>query len=157
MTLNLKQNSLIYQYYLFANHMNEKKIQSLLRKFAKERDWEKYHTLKNLAVSINLESSELLELFQWNDPENNQLKHNIKEKISEEVADILLYLLRFADIAKLDLDAICLKKIGINAKKYPIELAKGNSTKYTNLNKESSSFIRRAKSLRKNLLKRKRK
>ena len=91
--------------------MNEKKIQSLLKKFAKDRDWEKFHTLKNLAVSISLESSELLEIFQWNDLENNQIKHNVKEKISEEVADILLYLLRFADMAKLDLEAICFKKI----------------------------------------------
>ena len=137
--------------------MNEKKIQSLLRKFARERDWEKYHTLKNLAVSINLESSELLEIFQWHDLENNRLKQNVKEKISEEVADILLYILRFADMAKLDLEAICFKKIAINAKKYPIELAKGNSIKYTNLNKQSSSFNRRAQSLRENLLKRKRK
>ena len=137
--------------------MNEKKIQSLLRKFARERDWEKYHTLKNLAVSVNLESSELLEIFQWHNLESNQLKQNVKDKISEEVADILLYLLRFADIAKLDLEAICLKKISINAKKYPIELAKGNSIKYTNLNKQSSSFNRRAQSLRENLLKRKRK
>ena len=137
--------------------MNEKKIQSLLRKFARERDWEKYHTLKNLAVSVNLESSELLEIFQWHNLESNQLKQNVKDKISEEVADILLYLLRFADIAKLDLEAICLKKISINAKKYPIELAKGNSTKYTDLNKQSSSFNRRAESLRENLLKRKRK
>ena len=137
--------------------MNEKKIQSLLRKFARERDWEKYHTLKNLAVSVNLESSELLEIFQWHNLESNQLKQNVKDKISEEVADILLYLLRFADIAKLDLEAICLKKISINAKKYPIELAKGNSTKYTNLNKQSTSFNRRAKSLRENLLKRKKK
>ena len=137
--------------------MNEKKIQSLLKKFAKDRDWEKFHTLKNLAVSISLESSELLEIFQWNDLENNQIKHNVKEKISEEVADILLYLLRFADMAKLDLEAICFKKIAINAKKYPIELAKGNSTKYTDLNKQNSSFNRRARSLRENLLKRKRK
>ena len=137
--------------------MNEKKIQSLLRKFARERDWEKFHTLKNLAVSVNLESSELLEIFQWHNLESNQLKQNVKDKISEEVADILLYLLRFADIAKLDLEAICLKKISINAKKYPIELAKGNSTKYTDLNKQSSSFNRRAESLRENLLKRKRK
>ncbi|MBC33654.1 MAG: nucleotide pyrophosphohydrolase [Rickettsiales bacterium] len=137
--------------------MNEKKIQSLLRKFARERDWEKYHTLKNLAVSVNLESSELLEIFQWHNLESNQLKQNVKDKISEEVADILLYLLRFADIAKLDLEAICLKKISINAKKYPIELAKGNSTKYINLNKQSTSFNRRAKSLRENLLKRKKK
>ena len=137
--------------------MNEKKIQSLLRKFARERDWEKFHTLKNLAVSVNLESSELLEIFQWHNLESNQLKQNVKDKISEEVADILLYLLRFADMAKLDLEAICFKKIAINAKKYPIELAKGNSTKYTNLNKQSSSFNRRARSLRENLLKRKRK
>ena len=135
--------------------MNEKKIQSLLRKFAKDRDWEKYHSLKNLAASISIESSELLEIFQWNDPNCDQFDENIRERISEEVADVMLYLLRFSDLAKLDLEAICLKKIDTNAKKYPVELARGNSKKYTDLKTQSSSFNRRSEFLRENLIKRK--
>ena len=82
--------------------MNQKKLQKLLREFAKKRDWDQFHNLKNLAISINLESSELLEIFQWDKSEDIDYKlkeKKIKEKISDEVADIMLYLLRFSDIA----------------------------------------------------------
>ena len=117
--------------------MDEKKIQKKLSNFAKERDWEKFHNLKNLAISISIESSELLEIFQWSESDNIDKyirNKTFRKRISEEVADVLLYLLRFAQIANLDLDKICLDKIKINAKKYPINLSKGKSTKYTDLN-----------------------
>ena len=110
--------------------MEEKKIQLLLRKFAKDRNWEKFHSLKNLAISINLEASELLELFQWEDLKINA---ESKNKISEEIADIMLYLLRFADIAKINIEEACISKIKINEEKYPIQLSKGNSLKYNKL------------------------
>ena len=118
--------------------MDVKYIQRELSDFAKKRNWEKFHNLKNLAISINIESSELLEIFQWDD--NKQLdekinKKQFKERVSDEVADVLLYLLRFSQIANLDLEKICLKKIKKNAKKYPIKLSKGKSTKYTFLKK----------------------
>ena len=114
--------------------MDVKYIQNKLGDFAKKRDWEKFHNLKNLAISINIESSELLEIFQWDDNQKvdeKLKKKQFKERISDEVADILLYLLRFSQIANLDLEKICLKKIKKNAKKYPIKLSKGKSTKYT--------------------------
>ena len=116
--------------------MDVKYIQNKLSDFAKKRDWEKFHSLKNLAISINIESSELLEIFQWDD--NQEIdeklkKKQFKERISDEIADVLLYLLRFSQIANLDLEKICLKKIKKNAKKYPIKLSKGKSTKYTSL------------------------
>ena len=114
--------------------MNQKKIQKLLREFARKRDWEQFHNLQNLAISISLESSELLEIFQWDKAEDIDLKlkkKRIKEKISDEVADIMLYLLRFSDIAKIDIENSCLNKIKKNKKKYPIKLSKGNSKKYT--------------------------
>ena len=114
--------------------MDVKYIQNKLSDFAKKRDWEKFHNLKNLAISINIESSELLEIFQWDDNQEvdeKLKKKQFKERISEEVADVLLYLLRFSQIANLDLEKICLKKIKKNAKKYPIKLSKGKSTKYT--------------------------
>ena len=82
--------------------MDVKYIQNKLSDFAKKRDWEKFHSLKNLAISINIESSELLEIFQWDD--NQEIdeklkKKQFKERISDEVADVLLYLLRFSQIA----------------------------------------------------------
>ena len=114
--------------------MDQKKIQKLLREFAIKRDWEQFHNLKNLAISISLESSELLEIFQWDKDEDIDLKlkkkKELKKKISDEVADIMLYLLRFSDIAKIDIEKSCLNKIKKNKKKYPIKLSKGNSKKY---------------------------
>ena len=67
----------------------------------------------------------------WNQPLDNETQKQFKERISDEVADVLLYLLRFSQIANLDLEKICLKKMKKNAKKYPIKLSKGKSTKYT--------------------------
>ncbi len=114
--------------------MNILKIQKKLKKFAEKRDWEKFHSLKNLSISLSLEASELMEIFQWEN-ENSKFHEDkkIKKRISEEVADVMLYLLRFSDIAKIDLEKECLKKIIINARKYPIKLSKGKSTKYNKL------------------------
>lgn len=114
--------------------MDYKKIKLILRKFSKDRDWDKFHSLKNLACSINIESCELLEIFQWEDISKLDIKKkNLTEKISEEVADIMLYLIRFSDLAELNLEKACLNKIEKNEKKYPIHLSKGNSTKYDKL------------------------
>lgn len=114
--------------------MDIRKIINKLRIFSKERDWDKFHTLKNLACSINIESSELLEIFQWNELSKSEIKKKeIKKRISDEVADIMLYLIKFADIAKIDIENSCLEKIEKNKKKYPISLSKGVSTKYNKL------------------------
>ena len=121
--------------------MDELKIKKILRDFSKKRDWDKFHSLKNLAISINLESSELLEIFQWEkeSSEFHKKKKNFS-KIKEEVADIMLYLLRFSDIAGIDLEKECLKKIEVNKKKYPVELSKGKATKYTFLDKKKNKY-----------------
>ena len=119
--------------------MNVKKSKKELNDFAKKRDWKKFHNLKNLAISISIESSELLEIFQWHrneDIDEKIKKTRFKKKISEEVADVLLYLLRFSEIAELDLEKICLKKIKKNAIKYPIKFSKGKSEKYTSFRKK---------------------
>ena len=86
--------------------MNVKKSKKELNDFAKKRDWKKFHNLKNLAISISIESSELLEIFQWhrNEDIDEKIKKTRFKKISEEVADVLLYLLRFSEIAELDLE-----------------------------------------------------
>ena len=118
--------------------MNEKRLQKILSEFANKRDWEQFHNLKNLAISINIESSELLEIFQWKKEDEIKLdlkKKAIKERISDEVADIMLYLLRFSDLAKIDIEKCCFKKIKKNEKKYPVSLSKGKQKKYNLLKK----------------------
>ena len=114
--------------------MNELKIQKKLREFAKDRNWEKFHNLKNLAISISIEASELVEIFQWEDQKSNfWIKKKSAELIEHEVADVMLYLLMFADIAKIDIEKACINKIKINAKKYPVKKSRGRSVKYNKL------------------------
>ena len=117
--------------------MNELEIQKKLKKFASDRDWEQFHNLKNLAISINIETSELLEIFQWENEKSDFCnKKEVKKMIKEEVADIMLYLLRFSDLAKINIEKACLEKLNKNKKKYPIRLSKGKSTKYNKLKSE---------------------
>jgi len=105
--------------------VNLKELQKIIAKFRDERDWKKFHTPKNLAVSISIESAELLEHFQWNE------KCKDKKEISYEMADILAYLLLLADECEIDLEEAFLEKMEINELKYPAEKVKGNSKKYT--------------------------
>ena len=114
--------------------MDDYKIKLLLRKFAKDRDWDQFHSLKNLVCALSVEASELLEIFQWTDSTDEKINDvALKEKISDEVADIMLYLIRFADKADINLEEACLKKIQKNSKKYPVDLARGISKKYDEL------------------------
>ena len=114
--------------------MDDYKIKLLLREFAKERDWDQFHSLKNLVCALSVEASELLEIFQWIDLTDEKINDDaLKEKISDEVADIMLYLIRFADKADINLEEACLKKIQKNSKKYPVDLARGISKKYDEL------------------------
>jgi len=99
-----------------------------LAKFASDRDWQKFHTPKNLAISISLEANELLQAFQW---ENDNLSwkncpNALHDQLSDEVADVFIYLLQFCDKMGIDLLASTRKKIAINGQRYPIEKAKGN-------------------------------
>ena len=113
--------------------MNIKEIQSRLQTFAEERDWDQFHSPKNLAMALTGEAGELLEIFQWlTEDQSLDLKKEGVNKVAveEEIADIFLYLLRLADKLEIDLQAAIDKKLIKNAEKYPIELAKGNATKY---------------------------
>lgn len=100
--------------------------------FAKERDWEKFHTPKNLACALSVEAGELLEEFQWMSDEDQE---NIDEEkikaISEELSDIITYAIRISDILNINLPEAITDKIKKNAKKYPAEIVKGSSKKYT--------------------------
>jgi dCTP diphosphatase len=110
------------------------KLRDELRRFAADRDWDQFHTPKNLAIALSVEAAELLEHFQWLTPEESQ--HLISEKVHAirlEMADVLLSLVRLADRLGVDLAASAFDKIAINAKKYPVALAKGSAKKYTEL------------------------
>jgi NTP pyrophosphatase (non-canonical NTP hydrolase) len=105
-----------------------------LRLFAAERDWDQFHTPKNLAIALSVEAGELLEHFQWLTPEQAaHLSAGELEKVRLEMADVSLYLVRLADRLDVDLVGAALDKLAINEKKYPVELAKGNAKKYTEL------------------------
>jgi dCTP diphosphatase len=110
------------------------KLRDELRQFAADRDWEQFHTPKNLAIALSVEAAELLEHFQWLTPDESQrLPADKSNAIRLEMADVLLYLVRLADRLGIDLAASAFDKIAINAKKYPVALSKGSSKKYTEL------------------------
>jgi len=109
-------------------------LQFALREFAKERDWEQFHSPKNLASALSVEAAELLEHFQWLTDEQSRLLPDSKlGAASEELADIFLYLLQLSDKLGVDLIAAARQKMLANAKKYPVELAKNINNKYTEL------------------------
>lgn len=105
-----------------------------MRRFADERDWQQFHSPKNLAIALSVEASELLEHFQWVTEESSrQMPEEAREPVRQELADVLLYLVRLADQLGVDLASAARDKIELNAKKYPIEKARGRSLKYTQL------------------------
>lgn len=105
-----------------------------IRKFRDDRDWKQFHDPKNLAVSISIEAAELLEIFQWMTGEQAALyARQNKERVSDEIADVAIYLIELADIVGIDLPRAIDAKLEKNAEKYPVEKARGVSTKYTEL------------------------
>jgi len=105
-----------------------------LRSFAAERDWEPFHSPRNLAAALIVEAGELLEHFQWlSDAESEQLTPERRERVAMEMADVLLYLVRLADRVGVDLLAAAGRKLAINAEKYPVSLARGTHRKYDEL------------------------
>jgi NTP pyrophosphatase (non-canonical NTP hydrolase) len=109
-------------------------LRDALRKFASDRDWDQFHSPKNLAIALNVEAAELLEHFQWmSEADSTALDPEQQAMVREEAADVLLYLIRLADKLGIDLLAAASEKIGLNAKKYPVEKARGSSKKYTEL------------------------
>ena len=110
--------------------LRDETIQRVL-KFRDDRDWRQFHTPKDLAISMSLEASELLEVFQWSGAD---LEGRDKmEQIREELADVLSYCILMADVCGLDLDEIMNEKVGKNEAKYPVEKARGSAAKYTEL------------------------
>jgi len=103
-----------------------------IREFAQARAWERYHTPKNLAMALTVEAAELLEPFQWLTSEQSQnLTPEQHEAVRQEIADVLIYLARLADLLDIDLLEAAADKLAINARKYPIDKAHGNAMKYS--------------------------
>jgi dCTP diphosphatase len=105
-----------------------------LRQFAAERDWDQFHSPKNLASALSVEAAELLEPFQWlTEEQSRNLSPEKHEAVRKEIADVLIYLIRLADKLDIDLLQAARDKIVENSAKYPVEKAKGSMRKYTDL------------------------
>jgi|SRR5919108_2174137 NTP pyrophosphatase (non-canonical NTP hydrolase) len=109
-------------------------LRSALRQFAADRDWDQFHSPKNLAIALNVEAAELLEHFQWmSDLESKEIPSEKRLRVREELADVLLYLIRLADKLDVDLATAAAEKMRTNAVKYPVHKARGSSKKYSEL------------------------
>ncbi|WP_420421698.1 nucleotide pyrophosphohydrolase [Simkania sp.] len=116
------------------NQLNIKEMQEYSQRFVEEREWDQYHTPKNIAMGIAIEASELMEIFQWltenesfeviNDPKK-------REQISDEIGDVLHYLIRLSTLLDIDLNQAFWNKIKKTEAKYPPKLVKGKNEKYT--------------------------
>lgn len=99
-------------------------------RFAEERDWQQFHTPKNLASALIVEAAELLEHYQWLTPEQSvALDPAARDAVAREMADVLIYLLRLAQVQGIDLLAAAEAKLADNARRYPVETARGSSAK----------------------------
>ena len=108
--------------------LRDETIQRVLR-FRDDRNWRQFHTPKDLALSLSLEAAELLEVFQWSGADLECLEK--RDKVREELADVLSYCILMADVCGLDLDEIMNEKVTKNEAKYPVEKAWGSAAKYT--------------------------
>jgi dCTP diphosphatase len=107
-------------------------LQQRLAAFAAARDWERFHSPKNLAMALSVEAAELVEEFQWlTETESTQLDPERKERVRLELADVFIYLLRLADRLDVDLTRAAEDKIALNERKYPTERVRGDARKYS--------------------------
>jgi dCTP diphosphatase len=109
-------------------------LRTQLRAFAAARDWEPFHSPKNLAMALSAEAGELLEVFQWlTEEQSRRLDAQARSAAADEVADVLLYLVRIADKLDIDLLAEAQRKLADNERRYPVDKARGTAKKYTEL------------------------
>lgn len=108
-----------------------KNILKEINQFRDERNWRQFHNEKDLSLSISLEAAELLELFQWKSSE--EVVNNNRERLAEELADVLIYSYMLADNLDFDINEIISKKLVKNVEKYPLEKSKDNNAKYNDL------------------------
>lgn len=113
------------------------KVRKILQDFADDRDWNKFHTPKNISMAIAGEVGELVEIFQWlteDESKNVKFEKHTKEKVSHEIADIFLYIVRLSALLDININEAIHNKIHINNHKYPKDLVKGSAKKYTEYN-----------------------
>ncbi len=113
--------------------MNLDQIRQRLASFAQARNWDQFHSPKNLSMALAAEAAELLEIFQWlTDEQSKEIVHNEKEmvQIRQEIADVMIYLVRLSDKLGVDIEKAVMEKIELNEKKYPVHLSKDSATKY---------------------------
>jgi dCTP diphosphatase len=109
-------------------------LREQMRQFAQDRDWDQFHSPKNLAMALAVEAAELLENFQWlTEEQSRRLDPKAQAAVRSEIADVLLYLVRLGDQLGIDPVAAAQRKIVENAQKYPVEKSRGNRKKYTEL------------------------
>ena len=116
--------------------INTELLLSEINKFVNDRDWDQFHSLKNLSMALSVESSELLEIFQWmNEQQSNQIesKPETLAQVEDELSDIFYYLLRISSKLNINLEESLLKKMKKNAEKYPVEKSKGLAKKYNEI------------------------
>jgi len=123
--------------------MNIKNVQKQLSDFADERDWDQFHNPKNLAMALSVEASELVEIFQWLTPEQAEavMSSGESEHVKEEMADIMIYLIRMADKLNIDLERAVADKIIKNGEKYPVEVSKGSAEKSTSFSSKIKNML----------------
>ena len=110
------------------------RLRDQLREFAAARDWDQFNSPKNLAMALSVEAAELLEIFQWlTEEQSRQLSPRANAAAGDEIADVLLYLVRLSDKLGIDPIAAAERKLVANGEKYPVDKARGNSRKYTEL------------------------
>ncbi len=112
------------------------KVIKEMRRFRDSRGWQKFHNPKNLAVSIAVEAAELMELFQWEDCEESFKKAaEQRQRVKEEIADVVLYVLSLVDVLQINLEEACLQKLALNEERYPVTKSYGKALKYTEFQK----------------------
>jgi len=114
-------------------------LRSAVAGFIEKRDWEQFHTPQELAVSISIEAAELLEIFQWKLREElppGGIPPGIRERIREELADVMIYALGLANVLGEDVSELVMEKLQANERKYPVEKSRGNARKYTELERD---------------------
>jgi len=108
------------------------RLREQVRKFADARDWEQFHTPKNLSMALAVEAAELMEHFQWLTPQQSAaLPARRKRAVAQEIADVLIYLVRLSDVLGVDSLAAAFAKLAVNARKYPVARARGSAVKYS--------------------------
>ena len=113
------------------DYQNLSDLREALASFAQDRDWDQFHSVKNLILALVGEVGELSEIFQWLDEAQiSNLNEGDRDRAKEELADVFLYLIRLADKLDIDLIEAANAKLRLNAEKYPVEAAKGNAVKY---------------------------